>query len=449
MPGYVATNNMSTEMETAASVPETITEPAPPEEVTEPVPDTAATEAPVDATAPAEEVPESTEASDTTVEDEDPFAEFIDSGVKNKDFYEAKFKTNEWKHVPHLARDEIRSILDEKEAVEATINDIGGRPVLDTFKPMFAAVMDPNPSPEVVDAAFDTLNDHNPKVMEQLGAQFTKHWVQEVVADPVTNLNPLLQHVFQQFFGQQGGQYDLNRLLEFAQLDMARDSDGEPILDLDTARQLFDMNGGHNAFKFQQEKAEYERRIQELTNGYQQPATPASQPQTAAPDHNVDADLEKEILPTLDPILAKIGYKKGDEMHSIITDALKYRLRNAPEADRIRAAAQSGIGTTADGKTALIVSNNKQYLANRLKAQLITEMKAVQGKFKGTAAAPSKPSAPAPAAKQAATHAQTPAPPRQPVNTTPNTESFIADVAARAKAKLRESQDATAIAAGR
>lgn len=435
--------------EEAAPVIEPVSEPAA-ETQSEPVIDSpAAPTAEPDVTdteaAPTEASEVSTEAS-PEASDDDPFAEF-ESGPKDKDSYEELFKTEKWKHVPHTARDEIRKLADERDAAEGALSEIGGPAVLATFKPTFDAVLSPDPTREQVEAAFEAIDQHNPKVMEQLGAGFTENWVQQVIADPVTNLSPLVTHVAQQIFGPAGANYDLNKILEFIQLDLARDSNGDPLLDLESARELFNVNGGFNAFRAQQEKAQYEKRIEELTNGYpaRQTAPTQAQPQAT---FDVDSDLEAEILPKFEGVLTKLGYAKDDPETSFILDAMKYRLRTAQETGRIHGFAKSGAYKGANGEYVQGVKSNKEYLEKRLYASLINEMKAFQAKRKGV---PSPPKAPIvkdpvqPTAQSAAPVAKPPVTAQKPKG---DRDAFIADVATRFKAKMREEEQARAIGAG-
>lgn len=392
---------------------------------------------------PAAEVPaveddKSTEAPETDVEvkaeaevDDDPFAEFEKDAVKDESYYDQLFKTEKWKHVPHAARDEIRALVKANTETLSVIESIGGQPMLDTFKPVSEAILNPNVTAEQVEAAFDAIDTHNPKVIEQLGATFTKNWVQEVVKDPVTNLSPLMQHTFAQVFGKEAANYDLNRVLEFIQLDMARDSDGEPVLDIEGARELFTANGGQSAFKHQQEKAEYERRIQELQNGYQNNGHAAA-PQITQPEIDVDKDLETDILPRAENVLTKLGYKKEDPEFSLFMDAMKYRLRSATETERIRGFAKNGSYKTQDGKYVQGVENNRAYLSNRLYVQLINEMKGVQARRKGITASPvsaAKLETQIPPVEQ-----KTPTPP---VIRDPKIPLTMEDIAAEAAANLR------------
>jgi hypothetical protein len=397
-------------------------------------------------TEPAAEADKSTEAPEATDEpiaEDDPFAEFETSATKDESYYDRLFKTEKWKHVPHTARDEIRSLVKANEAVLSGIDAIGGQPMLDTFKPVSAAILNPDPTPEEVDAAFDAIDTHNPKVIQQLGATFTKNWVQEVVKDPVQNLSPLMQHTFAQALGKDASAYDLNRVLEFIQLDMARDAEGEPILDLESARYIFQQNGGVSAFKHQQELAEYKRQISELQNGYK-PAAPAQTPQ-AEPD--ITGELEKEILPNFEAIVSKAGYKPGDAEYSLLMDAVKFRLHNSPETRNIKTFAKNGPYKTADGKYVQGVENNKKYLIGRLRNQFLTEIKAFHLSRKGvTAANLEQPKVPAPI-KQPETQ-QSPPPQRDPKK--PLTlDEIIDQVSSNAKNRARDERSAQALAAGK
>jgi hypothetical protein len=131
---------------------------------------------------------------------------------------------------------------------------VGGENMLATIKPVTAVLSNPNPSSEEVEQAFDAIDAHNPKVMESLGAKFTENWVKEVLSNPAQNLSPLLQVVVRQAF--QTNDYDIGRIFELIQLDLATDQNGDKLLDTDYARQAFERQGGIPTFRYQRELAQ-------------------------------------------------------------------------------------------------------------------------------------------------------------------------------------------------
>lgn len=431
-----------------ASAP--VTEPAETQEA--PVTDSAPIEGAVETEEVATEETkeeESTEASSEVSEDDDPFAEF-DNTVKSKAHYEELFKTEKWKHVPHAARDEIRNLADAKEAVESRITELGGEPMLATIKPVTEVLSTPNPTPDQVEAAFDAIDQHNPKVMEQLGAGFTKKWVHEVVADPVQHLGPIMQHVFGQTLGAQASKYDLMSVLELIELSLAQDREGDPIIDLDAARRIFEANGGHSVFKHQQDLAARDAKIAELQNGYQQPAQQNSQVQTA-PEFDVDGDLEKEMIPKVEGLLTKLGYKADDPEFSLFTDAVKFRLRHAPEAETIRGFAKTGAYKTPVGDYVQGVQNNREYLKGKIQAQLINELKVVQARRKATSiSATPKIEKPVEQKKEVPVEQPKQPLPRTEFNrSTSSREDFIASITDKFKQQRSDDRASAALAQGK
>jgi len=444
---------MSEILDQGTPAPAATPEPAPVETTTAPTPELPATDTqsePVaqNASEPQEQAPDvPAEASTEPSVDEDPFAEFETSSAKDKAFYEEWFKTKQ-SHTPNAVRNELYELLSAREEADTFLNNFGGRQTLETLKPTIDAILSPNPTQEAVDAAFEAIETHNPQVMQRLGGRIAEEWVAAVAADPITHVTPLIQHTLRQVFGQAADAYDLNRLMEFVQLDLARDAAGEPLLDIEYARQLFEQNGGYNAFRHQQEKAEYERQLRELRNGTQTPSTQQPQtPQTTEVD--IDADLERDFLPKAEAILAKVGYAKDDAEYGLVLDALRYRMRNAPETANIRSFAKAGSYKTADGQFVPGVATNRAYLERKLQTQLINELKVVNGRRKG-ASAPVSRQVSSPAPQQAPDRPSAPAQtPSSPANGNISQEQFIREMTQLGKAKVQELKQADAIAAGR
>lgn len=436
---------MSEELDSGAFVP---TEPAPIDDTATdniPATDTSGDLVAEEPQELANDVP--AEAStETSVDEDDPFAEFeTGSTVRDKRYYEDWFKTKQ-SHTPNAVRDEFYGLLAARDEADAFLEGLGGRPTLEILKPTIEAILSPDPTREAVDAAFDAIESHNPQVMQQLGGRIAEQWIAEVVSDPVTLITPLVQHAMRQVFGDAANDYDLNRLMEFVQLDLFRDAMGDPILDMEYARQVFDSNGGYNAFRHSQEKADYERRIQELQRGHLQLQQPSAPQAPIATEVDVDADLESYILPKAEAILAKVGYAKNDAEYNLALDALRYRMRNAPEAANIRSFAKNGSYKANDGNYVPGVAQNRAYLERKLQAQLIQELKAVNGRKKGSPAPTSRHSN---TANNQPNRPQISSPPPRTQGKAITSEQFIREMSQRGKAIANELRQSDAIAAGR
>lgn len=334
--------------------------------------------------------PDQSAAAPDDLTDDDPFAEFDGRVPQNKDkaYYEELFKTDKWRTVPHAARNEIIALTEKAEAAESTLNTVGGETMLATIKPVTAVLANPNPSNEDVEQAFDAINAHNPKVMESLGATFTENWVKEVLTNPAQNLGPLVQTVVRQTF--QTNDYDLGRIFELIQLDLAVDQNGEKLLDTEYAREAFERQGGVSTFRYQRELAARDAELTKLKNGNygQNPQAQTNDTSAKQPDFNqIDTDIEQAVMTEVTPVLDKIG-KPGDPLYDIVSDAVRYRIRNAQEMQNIRNFAKSGAYKTPDGKFTQGVETNRGFLSNRVFAQALKELRAIQATRRGAAPAP-------------------------------------------------------------
>jgi len=324
-------------------------------------------EAPEPATVPeAEAAPDAAPTDDAATETEiedDPFAEFVATGTKDKAHYENLFKTDEkLKNTPHAARGIVAELVDERDASEAFINEIGGREVANILKPVTAAVLDPNPTEATAESVFESLDSQNPKVVEAMGVVFTRRMVGELAENP-QNLSPFIQMVMAREFGEEGKTFDLDRITEIVQLALAKDADGDPILDLDYYRTVFENNGGSPVFRHRLELQKRDQEIAALRNP--KPAEAGQQPTVPV---DTSADIVNEFTPKLEGLLTKIGYAKTDPFYSMAVNALKYELANSPEAKNIQKFAQAGQYKLADGKFTLGVNNNRTQLNARTNA---------------------------------------------------------------------------------
>jgi hypothetical protein len=163
------------------------------------------------------------------------------------------------------------------------------------------------------------------------------------------------------------------------------------------------------------------------------------------------------------PMLDKIG-KPGDPLYDIVSDAVRYRIRNAQEMQNIRNFAKSGAYKTADGKFTQGVETNRSFLTNRVFAQSLKELKAIQASRRSgsPAAVKAKSTTSATQPGDAAitgqnttqpTNAQQPAVPAANASTTPtkpkSVEDFAASAASRIKGMVADEKAARQVASGK
>lgn len=329
--------------------------------------------------------------------DDDPFAEYEAEFpvTKDKSYYEELFKTEKWRTVPHTARNEIFSLIEQIQSKNEVISSIGGQEIVPTIKPFTEMLTTSAPSREQIQTAFDSLNNHNPQIMEDLGGLFTENFVNGVLlAEPEKVLGPIMQRFFERTFA--SSEYDLPRICELIQLDLAVDSDGMPLLDVGFARDQFKRMGGIPTFQYQRELAALKAEREKWVNGQSQgrgqenaDQQNLSGDQTAKQqqDSVIETEIGSSVFPKVEGFMAKLGYKQGDPLYDLVRDATLSRIRSAAEMQNIRNFASKGDYKTPEGKFTQGVLNNQKSLSDKIFAKVFQEMKTVQSALKGNKAA--------------------------------------------------------------